>query len=324
MKNAPKSTKNGNRTRPTRQIRPPAYLGRLNPEDRDLAQRALNDTIGFIYDPMYAKRHVGRRIFGESLAEDTPRTRKDLSWLTKDLLPKMDAPPPKKPLTGAEEVSLFRQLNFCRYKVSRLTQRLKRGGPRRAELLRKMILLQKIMLKVRNRIVEANLPLVISMAKRSRNGADFSDLISEGNVALLRAVDKFDCARGFKFSTYACRAILKSFTRMSLKFSRYRSRFPTEYDPALEKSDWTETQRAEHREGMLGELQTVLKPENNDLAPVEQQVLRARFGLERKHGPMTLEQVGRVIGVTKERVRQIQNKALAKLKEELEQAVFSS
>ena len=324
MKNAPKSPRNGNPKRPTRQIRTPAYLGRLNPEDRDLAQRALDDTIGFIYDPMYAKRHVGRRIFQESLSQDCPRTRKDLSWLTKDLLPKMDAPPPKKPLTATEEVRLFRQLNFCRYKVSRLTRRLKRGGRSRAELLRKMILLQKITLKVRNRIVEANLPLVISMAKRSRNGADFSDLISEGNVALLRAVDKFDCARGFKFSTYACRAILKSFTRMSLKASRYRSRFPTEYDPALEKSDWTETRRAAHREGILGELQTVLKPDHNDLAPVEQQVLHARFGLGRRHGPMTLEQVGREIGVTKERVRQIQNKALAKLKEELEQVVFSS
>ena len=324
MKNAPKPPRNGNRKRPTRQERPPAGLGRFNPKDRDLARKALNDDIGFIYDPMYAKRYVGRRIFQDSLSENSPRTRKELSWLTNDLPAKMDAPPPSKPLTAVEEVSLFRQLNFCRYKIGRLKARLQRGG-NRVDLLRKIILLQKIALKVRNRIAEANVPLVISMAKRSRRaGIDFSDMISEGNVALLRAVDKFDCARGFKFSTYACRAILKSFTRMSLKAGRYRSRFPAEYDPALEKSDWTETRRAAHREGMIGELQTILKPDNNDLASVEQQVLSARFGLGRKHGPMTLEQVGREIGVTKERVRQIQNKALAKLKESLEQIVFSS
>lgn len=324
MKDARKSPKKGNRKRPVQPNATPVDLGRLNPEDRDLALRAFNDDIGFIYDPMYAKRYVGRRIFQDSLAENSPRTRKELSWLTNDLPAKMDAPPPSKPLTATEEISLFRQLNFCRYKIGRLKVRFQRSGSR-SGLLRKIILLQKISLKVRNRIAEANVPLVISMAKRSRrNNTYFNEMISEGNVALLRAVDKFDCARGFKFSTYACRAILKSFARMSLKAGRYHSRFPTGYDPALEKSDWTETLRDARREGIINELQTILKPDNNNLAPVEQQVLHARFGLGRKHGPMTLKQVGCEIGVTKERVRQIQNKALAKLKASLETSVFSS
>jgi RNA polymerase sigma factor (sigma-70 family) len=294
-------------------------------QERSLIEQVLHEDIGYIYDPMYAKRHVGRRIFADKVPDDAPRGRTDLAWLTKDFLPQMDGPPAAHPLTGKQELTLFRQLNFCRYKISRLRERLRRGGPR-ARLLAKMVLLQRIALKVRNRLVEANLPLVISMAKRSRHdNVDFSDLISEGNVALLRAVDKFDCARGFKFSTYACRAILKSFTRISLKASRYRSRFPTEYDPALEKSDWTETQRELLRDGMVGELRGILEAEDGgELIPVEREVLAARFGLGSAKLPMTLEQVGVVIGVTKERVRQIQNKALAKLKDALEQTVFTA
>jgi DNA-directed RNA polymerase sigma subunit (sigma70/sigma32) len=111
---------------------------------------------------------------------------------------------------------------------------------------------------------------------------------------------------------------------MALKTSRYRSRFPTEYDPALEKSDWLETQREEARENILGDLKDLLKDSDTaDLAGVERDVLAARFGLGRRKGPMTLEQVGRVIGVTKERVRQIQNKALGKLRDALQGDVLT-
>ena len=56
-------------------------------------------------------------------------------------------------------------------------------------------------------------------------------------MALLRAVDKFDAGRGYKFSTYACRAILKAFSRQGMKLSKYRQRFPTDFDPKLEKSE---------------------------------------------------------------------------------------
>ncbi|MEZ6241833.1 MAG: sigma factor [Phycisphaerales bacterium] len=79
------------------------------------------------------------------------------------------------------------------------------------------------------------------MAKRTRmSEVDFADLVSEGNMALLRAVDKFDAGRGFKFSTYACRAILKAFSRQGMKLSKYRQRFPTDFDPKLEESDYLE------------------------------------------------------------------------------------
>ena len=70
----------------------------------------------------------------------------------------------------------------------------------------------------REYLVRTNLALVLAMAKRTRLGdVDFAEIVSEGNMALIRAVDKFNVDRGFKFSTYACRAILKAFSRTAMK-----------------------------------------------------------------------------------------------------------
>ena len=171
----------------------------------------------------------------------------------------------------------------------------------------------------------ANLALVLAMAKRTRmSEVDFGELVSEGNMALLRAVEKFDAARGFKFSTYACRAILKSFGRFASKSSRYHNAFPTEFDPAMEKSDYLETRRAGIEQDAVEELQRIIGENRAELSTVERTVIEARFALNRGQNSqaMTLEEVGQVIGVTKERVRQIQNKALEKLRLMIESEVL--
>ncbi len=195
--------------------------------------------------------------------------------------------------------------------------------------MRALVIWFKIANAARAQIVQANLPLVLAMAKRTKlTGVDFSELISEGNMALLRSVDKFDCSRGFKFSTYACRAILKSFSRVAIRSSRYRSRFPTEFDPALEKSDFIERKRQEVEDFCVDELRSILTENLANLNDVEKKVIRARFALDATDSeqaqPMTLEQVGEIIGVTKERVRQIQNKALEKLRQTLEDGILAA
>jgi twitching motility protein PilT len=174
--------------------------------------------------------------------------------------------------------------------------------------------------RIREQIAETNLALVLAMAKRTRmSEVDFADLVSEGNMALLRAVDKFDAGRGFKFSTYACRAILKAFSRQGMKLSKYRQRFPTDFDPKLEKSNFLETKRADFEKDAADEVRGS-SPNRADLTDVERTVIEHRFGLEsgeeKPEKPMTLEQVeGQIIGVTKERVRQIQNKAMEKIRD---------
>jgi RNA polymerase sigma factor (sigma-70 family) len=175
----------------------------------------------------------------------------------------------------------------------------------------------------RDQIAQTNLALVLAMAKRTRmNEVDFADLVSEGNMALLRSVDKFDVSRGFKFSTYACRAILKAFSRSGMKHSQYRQFFPTDFDPALERSDHQRRRFDEHESDCADEVMRIVHANRAELSDVERQVISHRFALNREQhsSPLTLEQVGQIVGLTKERVRQIQNKALSKIRRTLEES----
>ncbi|MEQ9206428.1 MAG: sigma-70 family RNA polymerase sigma factor [Phycisphaerales bacterium] len=226
-------------------------------------------------------------------------------------------------LTGAEERVLFHQFNYSRHRVCKLQKEVwarpdKKPTPEQAQ---ELLMWYRKSERIREQIAETNLALVLAMAKRTRmSEVDFADLVSEGNMALLRAVDKFDAGRGFKFSTYACRAILKAFSRQGMKLSKYRQRFPTDFDPKLEKSNFLETKRADFEKDTASEVRAIVVANRADLSDVERTVLEHRFGLETggHEKPMTLEQVGQIIGVTKERVRQIQNKAMEKIRVELE------
>jgi RNA polymerase sigma factor (sigma-70 family) len=142
-------------------------------------------------------------------------------------------------------------------------------------------------------------------------------------------VDKFDAARGFKFSTYACRAILASFSRAGAKAARHRSQFPTPYDPAMERSDYLESRRDRIELDCVDELKRILFENSADLSSVEKRVLTARFSLDQPApGPgsrrKTLDQVGDLLGVSKERVRQIQNQAMIKLRAVLEERLLAA
>lgn len=231
-------------------------------------------------------------------------------------------------LSSSEERTLFLRLNYVRTRIQRLLERYA-GKRLPAGAAHELIAWGCWERHVRARIVEVNMPLVLAMAKRTRlMGVDFNEMISEGNMALLRSVDKFDCGRGFKFSTYACRAILKSFSRVAMRTSRYRGTFPVEFDPSIERSDHLERQREDIEADCVGELKTIISSNAADLTEVEQTVIVERFALDRLPGatpdPKTLEQVGRIIGVTKERVRQIQNKALKKIRLALEEAYLAA
>jgi len=230
-------------------------------------------------------------------------------------------------LSREEESELFQRFNYCRYRMMCILKRFA-GKPLTAEAARELLRWDQAILDVRNAIAQANLGLVPSMVERSRlTGVDFSELISEGQLALLRSVDKFDCSRGFKFSTYACRAIITSISRTVALMARQRARFPTEYDPELQRGDAIESRREEVEGSCMTELRGIWSDNVADLTSTERRILAERFGINnsgKKRGePKTLRQVAQVFGVTKERVRQIQNKALAKLRTVLDESVFA-
>jgi len=298
-----------------------AALSGLSDAQQALVLEALTVNLDYVKSDFFKKPSAQRELFDQ--AEDIQAA--STSWyhpMVDDELIAQSAPTSSL-LTTAQEKQVFLRYNFARMKTQAAVRKFRAGAGRLAA--REIALWYKRVRDTREVITQANLALVLAMAKRTRMGeVDFGELVSEGNMALLRAVEKFDIGRGFKFSTYACRAILKAFSRIAMKNNRYRQAFPTEFDPTMEKSNYQENRRADIEQDAVEELQQIIGENRAQLSDVEKTVIQARFAINRgQDAPaMTLEEVGRVIGVTKERVRQIQNKALEKLRATIENEVL--
>lgn len=298
----------------------------LSPRDQAALKQVLHGKYDCVHNELFERPDAEKKIFDQA----PPIARPDTSWYHPVMEDIGSRNGPGKSvgtvlLTAEEERALFLQFNYCRWRVCKLKEQLK-SGPMLLEPAKELLRWYQRAEAYRDQIAQTNLALVLAMAKRTRmSEVDFAELVSEGNMALLRAVDKFDVARGFKFSTYACRAILKAFSRSGVKLSKYRQMFPTDFDPKLEKSDFFERKRAEHENDCVDEIRCILRDNRAELTDIEQEVIQHRFALgktpqpeQREGQPLTLEQVGKIIGVTKERVRQIQNKALEKIRQALE------
>jgi RNA polymerase primary sigma factor len=296
-------------------------LSTLSDASRALVLEALTVNLDYVKSDVFKKPNAQRRLFEQPDDIQAAST----SWyhpMVDDELIARSAPTSSL-LTASQERQVFLRYNFARMKAQAAVRKFLAAPSRQAA--REVAEWYKRVRETREVITQANLALVLAMAKRTRMGeVDFGELVSEGNMALLRAVEKFDVGRGFKFSTYACRAILKAFSRVAMKNSRYRQAFPTEFDPTMERSDYQESRRAGIEQDAVEELQQIMGENRAQLSDVEKTVIQARFAINSgQDAPaMTLEEVGRVIGVTKERVRQIQNKALEKLRATIEQEVL--
>ena len=282
--------------------------------------RRIPETVDHVPHESFSKPEAEKKLFGANsqkvsiphwthfpeVPEDSPTARKARKALSKD-----------------EEATLFLRFNYARYRLGELTEKqAKRFSKRRSE---EMIRWYQHAQATQASIVDANMALVMAMARRTRiPHVDFPELVSEGNMALLRAIEKFDVSRGFKFSTYACRAILKGFNRMATKTGRYVQRFPTEFDPELERSDYDVLKHRMQQDNAIADLKEVLATNSAKLTDVEQTVVIQRFALDDSDKKKTLSEVGQQVGLTTERVRQIQKKALAKLKATLNEEYLAA
>lgn len=311
-------------------VKPPAasMMAKLGEDDCCTLEKLLVEFPDYIPHPDFTDKGIETRLFGSTakLVNSTATRFCEAA----DPMAELTAVTDKVPtLTAEQERTLFARYNYARMRTRELLDKFS-GKTLTIKATRELLAWEYRAFRSRSLIVRLNMPLVLAMAKRTRlTNIDFNEMISEGNMALLRSVEKFDCSRGFKFSTYACRAILKSFSRVAMRASRYRGYFPTEFDPAMERSDFTDRQRENVERDCVDELKDILLQNLAGLSQVEQTVINERFaigGLQfgEDRGPKTLEQVGRIIGVTKERVRQIQNNALRKIKVALENGYLAA
>jgi RNA polymerase sigma factor (sigma-70 family) len=215
-------------------------------------------------------------------------------------------------LSREQEAHLFRKMNFLKFQANGRRNRIDPTKAKTAEL-DEIEKLQEEALAVKNQIIRSNLRLVVSIAKRHVGPSNnFFELVSDGNMSLIRAVEKFDYARGNKFSTYASWAIMKNFARTIPEENFRRDRFVTGHEEMFEAAADNRIDEHEY-ESAQKRMQEAVKGMLGRLDERERRIIISRFGIGGAN-EQTLEQLGRELGITKERVRQIESRTQDKLR----------
>jgi len=223
-------------------------------------------------------------------------------------------------LTKEQEQHLFRKMNFLKHRLHKMCNRFRREDGSidpekvRIEDLEAIERKQEEVSDVKDMLISCNMRLVVSIAKRHAAQTDnFFELLSDGNISLMRAVEKFDYSRGNKFSTYASWAIMKNFARSIPEQKLHKERYVTGRDEMFDASPDNRTdeqellqtaEQATHRVNRLLE----------HLSPRDREIVRLRAGLDGSE-PKTLEQIGQQLGITKERVRQLNVRIMKQLRD---------
>jgi RNA polymerase primary sigma factor len=286
--------------------RPRSIVYRALVQDR--VARLNKRKIRFIDDPLYhqpdAAGTIADIVSQQELAAppaiaDT-RIPRDLPAYLRDLY--------RTPLLSpTRERALFLKFNFHKYQFTSARRKLEPefAGTRELSILEQHL---RDITTAKNDILQANLRLVVSVARRHvRPGVCLMELISEGNIILMRAVEGFDVHKGNRFSTYATLALMKGFAQaVPMMLASHRGSTDTEILATVPdfRHDTAIDQRLDR-----DHIQHLL----NRLDDREREVLRAHYGLGSDQSS-TYEQVGAKMGLSKQRVRQIEQTALAKLR----------
>jgi RNA polymerase primary sigma factor len=275
------------------------------------ARRILGVRLEYMAHPSFNTPEMYAEIVGplpEPPASRSPRRTKAPRGLPPYLASLYEVPL----LTRDQEMHLFRKMNFLKFQANQMREHVDPARAKTAEL-DDIERLQEEALAVKNQIIRSNLRLVVSIAKRHVGPTNnFFELVSDGNMSLIRAVEKFDYARGNKFSTYASWAIMKNFARTIPEENYRRDRFVTGHEEMFEAAADNRTDEHEY-ESAIKRMQETVRGMLGRLDDRERRIIISRYGLNGTT-EQTLEQLGRELGITKERVRQIESRAQDKLR----------
>lgn len=275
-------------------------------------------------------------------------------------------------LTPEEEKKRYMEIDYYKDRLKRISENLKIGEMDEKTFREEKNGYEKRLIEAKNKLITSNLRLVVSIAKKYQHrGLGLIDLIDEGNIGLIEAIDRFDYSKGFKFSTYSTwwirQSIIKAISdkgrmirlpihmlntikkcyNISKQLTQKLGRDPTPAEisrplgvseervveilhlaqetgsldaPLNSESGFELGDLIEDTESRVHEdavffiaLQQLIGYVLNKLSKREKKIIELRFGLDGE-GPYTLERTGKILGITRERVRQIQNSALKKLK----------
>jgi RNA polymerase sigma factor (sigma-70 family) len=277
------------------------------------AQRLLDQSLEYIYHASFDDPTLEAEIVAPMPGLEEYEAQRRQMRVPKDAPPELASLYEVPLLNKEQEQHQFRKMNFLKHKASQMRGRLDPAHARIQDL-KQIEELQAEAQAVKDQLINCNMRLVVAIAKRHASQTDnFFELLSDGNMSLIRAVEKFDYSRGNKFSTYASWAIMKNFARSIPEEKRHRERYVTGHEELFEvspdnRSDEQEcvssVEQTKHRVNRLLEY----------LDPRERQIIRMRAGLDNYSEGMTLEQIGQQLGITKERVRQLNVRIMAKLR----------
>lgn len=278
------------------------------------AQRLLEQTLEYIPHESFENPAVEAEIMAPMPDADKFEAKRKDAKPPKDVQPELAHLYEMPLLTKEQEQHMFRKMNFLKYKAATLRAKLDPAHARIQDL-KEIEDLEEQANRVKDFLIRANMRLVYSNAKRHAGASDnYFELVSDGNMSLIRAVEKFDFSRGNKFSTYATWAIMKNFARSIPEERKRRERYVTGNEEVF---DAAADNRTDEQEQVQSAEQAAFRVNRllEYLQPREREIIRMRAGLDTHAKGMTLEEIGQKLGITKERVRQLNVRAMKRLRD---------